>query len=114
MLERFPPKSREASRKNSGQSWMDCRSAKMLSAQATSIPTVSLGRQFRRVAIRTALLAVCTTLSAISSALAADAGGSGGVTTAAGDGGFSIIDWAIVVVMIGAALFAVCRTSRRN
>jgi len=29
-------------------------------------------------------------------------------------GGYAILDWLIVVVLIGAALFVVCRTSRRN
>jgi hypothetical protein len=31
-----------------------------------------------------------------------------------GEGGYPIIEWAIVVVLIGAALFVICRSSRRN
>jgi hypothetical protein len=31
-----------------------------------------------------------------------------------GEGGYAIIEWAIVVVLIGAALFVICRSSRRN
>jgi hypothetical protein len=29
-------------------------------------------------------------------------------------GGYAVLEWLIVVVMFGLALFAVCRTSRRN
>jgi hypothetical protein len=32
----------------------------------------------------------------------------------AAEGGYPIIEWAIVVVLIGAALFVICRSSRRN
>jgi len=32
----------------------------------------------------------------------------------AAEGGYAIIEWAIVVVLIGAALFVICRSSRRN
>jgi hypothetical protein len=32
----------------------------------------------------------------------------------AAEGGWPIIEWAIVVVLIGAALFVICRSSRRN
>jgi len=31
-----------------------------------------------------------------------------------GEGGYGIIEWAIVVVLVGVALFAICRSSRRN
>jgi hypothetical protein len=31
-----------------------------------------------------------------------------------GEGGYAIIEWAIVVVLTGAALFVICRSSRRN
>jgi hypothetical protein len=31
-----------------------------------------------------------------------------------GEGGFAIIEWAIVVVLVGVALFVICRSSRRN
>ena len=31
-----------------------------------------------------------------------------------GEGGYAIIEWAIVVVFTGVALFAICRSSRRN
>jgi len=31
-----------------------------------------------------------------------------------GEGGYAIIEWAIVVVFTGAALFVICRSSRRN
>ena len=31
-----------------------------------------------------------------------------------GEGGYAILDWAIVVVLVGAALFVICRSSRRN
>jgi hypothetical protein len=31
-----------------------------------------------------------------------------------GEGGYGIIEWAIVVVLVGAALFVICRSSRRN
>lgn len=34
-------------------------------------------------------------------------------TTVEGSG-YPVLDWLIVVVLIGAALFVVCRTSRRN
>ena len=30
------------------------------------------------------------------------------------EGGYPIIEWAIVVVFIGGALFVICRSSRRN
>jgi hypothetical protein len=32
----------------------------------------------------------------------------------AAEGGYPIIEWAIVVVLIGAAVFVICRSSRRN
>lgn len=31
-----------------------------------------------------------------------------------GEGGYPILEWLIVVVLIGAALFGICRSSRRN
>jgi hypothetical protein len=31
-----------------------------------------------------------------------------------GEGGYAILEWAIVVVLIGVALFGICRSSRRN
>lgn len=31
-----------------------------------------------------------------------------------GEGGYAIIEWAIVVVLTGIALFVICRSSRRN
>jgi hypothetical protein len=31
-----------------------------------------------------------------------------------GEGGYAIIEWAIVVVFTGVALFVICRSSRRN
>jgi hypothetical protein len=31
-----------------------------------------------------------------------------------GEGGYGIIEWAIVVVLVGVALFVICRSSRRN
>lgn len=31
-----------------------------------------------------------------------------------GEGGYPIIEWAIVVALVGAALFVICRSSRRN
>jgi hypothetical protein len=31
-----------------------------------------------------------------------------------GEGGYAIIEWAIVVVLTGVALFVICRSSRRN
>ncbi len=31
-----------------------------------------------------------------------------------GEGGYPILEWAIVVVLIGVALFGICRSSRRN
>jgi hypothetical protein len=34
--------------------------------------------------------------------------------TAADSTGPGVIDWALVVVLVGAAIFAICRSSRRN
>ena len=31
-----------------------------------------------------------------------------------GEGGYPILEWAIVVLLIGVALFGICRSSRRN
>jgi|HubBroStandDraft_6_1064221.scaffolds.fasta_scaffold218299_2 hypothetical protein len=31
-----------------------------------------------------------------------------------GEGGYPIIEWAIVVVLVGVSLFVICRSSRRN
>ncbi len=46
------------------------------------------------------------TLAGVSPILAQESSGEGG--------GYAIIEWAIVIVLTGVALFVICRSSRRN
>jgi hypothetical protein len=71
------------------------------------------GRASRRLtwasaasAVAGVLLSSRAAVAGVSPILAQESSGEGG--------GYAIIEWAIVVVFTGVALFAICRSSRRN
>jgi hypothetical protein len=82
--------------------------------------TASAGSQSGQVS---RLSAAAKTFAAFCGAFLCDraalAGGVGALSPilaqeSSGEGGYGIIEWAIVVVLVGVALFVICRSSRRN
>jgi hypothetical protein len=76
----------------------------------------SFRRTSRRSAWMTIFGAICGTMFSGRAALAEVTGKLAPILAqeTSGEGGYPIIEWAIVVALVGAALFVICRSSRRN
>jgi hypothetical protein len=74
------------------------------------------GRKSRLSAAAKTLAAFCGAFLCGRAALASGVGALSPILAqeSSGEGGYAIIEWAIVVVLVGVALFVICRSSRRN
>jgi hypothetical protein len=71
----------------------------------------SIGRSLRRLSI---FPAACALALAQAAPLLAQAQKTAAAEPAAEGGSWPIVDWLIVVVLIGGAIYVICRSSRRN